>query len=268
MKNKISYKESLLFILSTLKPFPKTICLMLWVALFWSIDLSLRPYILKTIINKTIEIDQSQIFEQLLYPTLYYLALTFIMFNSARLNTYFVDIQLNPSLRKNIAMKVIQKILNRNYNFYQNTFSGGLAAKINDLTFHVPDCLQIIFDRFLSYFFALIIAFFFLWEVHYLFAVIMGVWSSLFILFVLLSANKLIYLSSQLAKKTSTVTGKLIDTLTNIQSVFLFGQKTYEKKLLENSYELSAQSEKQLHYAHFLIWIIYDYSFFVNVLMG
>ena len=137
MKNKISYKESLLFILSTLKPFPKTICLMLWVALFWSIDLSLRPYILKTIINKTIEIDQSQIFEQLLYPTLYYLALTFIMFNSARLNTYFVDIQLNPSLRKNIAMKVIQKILNRNYNFYQNTFSGGLAAKINDLTFHV-----------------------------------------------------------------------------------------------------------------------------------
>ena len=61
------------YLVNTTKPFPIGMFVMFWTALAWSADLSIRPYLLKVILNRLPEGTQEDVFTNLAIPIVLYL---------------------------------------------------------------------------------------------------------------------------------------------------------------------------------------------------
>ena len=259
--NDVTIKQVFVFIIKMIKPFPAAITAMFIVALAWAIDISVRPYIIKIIINRITEPSAQDIFVYLAVPAAAYVLLSLILSTIFRIYDYFVSIKMIPNLRKRIANTSVGNLLDQSHHYYQNNFAGSLANRVNDLTSSVPDLVQIVIDRFFSHFLALGIAIFVLWGVNYRFAIAMFIWASLFIVFALLISKKITKLASVWSECASTITGRVVDALSNILSVRLFSRKHSEKSFLDTTFDKAVKAEQKLQWSFLWMWIWYGYSF-------
>lgn len=251
------------YILRTIKPFRFPISVMFWVALVWAIDLSVRPYLIKTILNRLAVGNQADVFSYLAGPIILYLCVYVTLTTSFRAYDYFVAVKMIPKMRERIANDAVGMLLNKSHNYYQNNFSGSLTNKVNDLTSSVPNLLQIAIDRFFSHLLALMIAIFTLWQVNSIFAIAMLVWTSLFLMAALLISGRLTKQADRWSECASIITGKIVDALSNILSIRLFSAKNSEKRKLSTVFDDAVRAEQKLEWSYFWMWFIYGYSFFI-----
>ena len=235
---------------------------MFLVAIIWAIDISIRPYLIKIILNRLSSAGNQNIYFYVGAPVILYLSMYFLMNSTFRLYEYFVEIKMIPNLRTSIAVASLSALMNKNYSYYQNNYSGRLSNKFNDLVSSVPDILQIAIDRFFSHALALLFAIFTLWQVNIYFALIMLVWTSLFIIGALLYSKRLTRLADNWSEQGSIIVGKVVDIILNILSVRLFASKSYEMKCFNNILQKVAQAEQKLQWSYFWMWCCYGYSFF------
>lgn len=263
MNKNITLNQVWRYIFGIIRPFRLSISVMLWVAFFWAMDLSLRPYLLKVILNRLSHGGTIPVFDLLIGPISLYLLLYLIMTSSFRLYGYFVEIRLIPAMRKKIANDALGRLIDKNHHYYQNNFSGSLANKVNDLTSSVPDLVQSFIDRFVSHSLALIVAIITLWQVNGLFALFMFTWTFAFILAALILSKRLNRLADDWAGYGSIITGKVVDVLSNILSVRLFTAKNEEKRALKTTFQGAVEAERKLQWTYFWMWLFYGYSFFI-----
>src|SRR5436190_803456 len=119
------------------------IALMFSVAIVWAVDLSLRPYLLKIMLNKVANTSEQQIGVALLIPAAGYLLMAFLMSSMFRMHDYFVQCKMMPHLRQKISNYYMCYLLGHSHHYYQNNFSGSLTNKINDIVNTLPETLQI-----------------------------------------------------------------------------------------------------------------------------
>lgn len=86
------------FIIEAIKPFKSLIIWQFIIAIIWSIDLSLRPYLLKIIINKIPGLNSDNINDELILPICFYLTMSLIVVIAFRIYDY-IWIRLNPGLK-------------------------------------------------------------------------------------------------------------------------------------------------------------------------
>lgn len=263
MIGNINNKQVFLFIIKMISPFFRSIMLMFLVGIVWSIDLSLRPYILKIMLNRIVEYPAHSIFEYLMLPVGVYLLMSFLHSSVFRLYSYFIEIKMIPYLRQNITKSIFDDLLKQSHYYYQNHFSGSLANKVNDLTNNIPDVIQIVIDRFFSHSLALLIATYTLWQVNIKFALVMIVWIITFIVGSLFCSKKLTHLADVWSELGSVITGKIVDALSNILSVKLFARQKQEKLSLNHTLQQSVTAEQKLGWLYFWIWFVYEYSFVI-----
>ncbi len=262
----VTSRRVLSFVMEMLRPYPAAKFVMILVASAWAIDLSLRPYLLKLMLNSAAESDVQNIFTKVAAPAIFYLAICFIMSSLYRVYDYFVSIDMIPKIRTRIANKNFGTLLGQGHPFYQNNFSGGLATKVTDLVSSTPDMIQIVFDRFLSHALALIIATYTLWQVNFSFALAMILWSTLFLTVSLLLTKRLSQQAATWSNCGSRITGKMVDVLSNSLSVRLFARKRAEKEYLDEAFQDATQAEQKLQWTYFWIWFCYGYSF--DIMLG
>lgn len=261
MNNNISSKQVALFICRLLNQFRLALGIMCLVAIVWAIDISLRPYLLKIIVDRVADPSNKNIFENIGLPVLLYFLMTLIYPTVFRFYAYFVEIKMIPALRLSIAQESFSSLLKQSYSYYQNNFAGGLSNKINDLTSNIPDIVQIILDRFFSHSLALIIAIFTLWRVNALFACGMLAWSIAFIIVSLCLANRISGLADRWSECSSIITGTMVDSLSNILSVQLFARSKKEYAILSDACNDAVKAERKLEWTYFWLWFYYGYSF-------
>ena len=90
---------------SILTQFPIPIFIAIFSSTLWALDLSLRSYLLKVILNHVANSPQAEIFTRLSGPVFLYLLSYFLVITSFRLYGYFVDYAMIPQLRKKIISK-------------------------------------------------------------------------------------------------------------------------------------------------------------------
>lgn len=257
----MSTRQVFIFILQMIRPFPGAITLMAVVALSWALTLSLRPYLLKIILNGVAEPIPQDLFSYLALPVTLYLLMNFFAVTFFRLYDYFVTIKMIPTMRKNIANSNFIKLLDHSHYYYQSHFPGSLAGKINDLTTSVPELIQIVMDRFLSTALSLLVAIYVLWQVNIMFALATAIWSISLLIGALVLSKRLTRLSADWSERGSTATGRMVDVLSNILSVRLFARKAQEESFLSGTFDAAACAEQKLQRTYFWIWICYGYSF-------
>lgn len=267
MKN-VSAKTVFSYILHVVRPFWGSIGVMILVALVWSIDVSLAPYLLKIILNQVADASKPDLWGTVGGVILLYLTLSFTMSTVWRLYDYFVNIKMIPKMRRNIATTAVQKLLGQSHQFYQANFTGSLVNKVNDLVNSVPDILQIITDRFLALFLVILISVFSLWHVGTAFALCMLAWAGVFVIGSLLLSGRMNKLSDDWSECGSLITGKMVDALSNILSIRLFARKRDEVRILDEAFSNAVKAEKKMQWMNFWVWFVYGYSFFLTQILN
>ncbi|MBM3633233.1 MAG: ABC transporter ATP-binding protein [Alphaproteobacteria bacterium] len=263
MTHSITPKVVWTFIFNSLRPFPAAITTMVLMSVVWAVDLSLRPYILKVILDRLADNPKAEVFSYLAWPVFSFLLLAFLMPTVSRFYGYFVEIEMIPRLRQQLSQTAFGSFLKQSHGFFQNQFSGSLGNKINDLSTDIPDLVQTVIDRCFSTILALIVAIITLWTVNTRFALLMGGWTLMFFLGSLFFSKRLVNLSDVWSEYISKITGQIVDSLSNILSVRLFARSHQEALRLEHSFDKAVSAEKQLQWTYFWIWFIYGYSFFL-----
>jgi ATP-binding cassette, subfamily B, bacterial len=259
----VSFKTIFLFICRMLKPFSFSVGIMFFMAIFWAIEVSLSPYLLKVIVNR-IENTQGDVFHGAFWPAIGYVSLIFFLIVSFRLYGYFVEIKMIPSLRRRIATFSFDHLLNQSHTFYQNNFAGSLSNKINDLIQNVPTIAQITIDRFFSSALALSIAIFTLWHVNQAFGLSLVFFIASFLGGYIFFSKRLASLADAWAEEGSSITGRFVDVLGNMLSVRLFARQSGEKIFLDEACQKAVKAEKKLQWAFFWVWSVYGFAFFLS----
>lgn len=257
----MTQQKLIAFIYQTLQPFRLALGIMFIIILIWAIDVSLRPYLVKIIIDRISQPSTYNVFELVKVPVIIYFLATLIFSSIHRFYNYFIEIKMIPSLRRNIANIAFGSLLHQSYSYYQNNFAGSLTNKINDLTASVPEIVQLALDRLPSRGLALSIAIFILWQVNVVFAIGMLCWALIFIAISIIFTKKLSNLADTWSELGSMITGKMVDSLSNILSIRLFARNKEERTSLSLTIDNAVKAEEKLQWTYFWIWIFYGYAF-------
>jgi ATP-binding cassette, subfamily B, bacterial len=235
--------------------------IMFFVSIIRAIDLSLRPYLLKIIID---DLSQFSSYNNFNYTTkflLFYFLLMLFTASVFLLYGYFIEIKMIPSVRKKITISTFSHLLGHSTDYYQNTFSGSLSNKVNDLIYSIPEALQILIDRFFCLILAFAIAIYTLWQVQIEFALALIFWALTFSFISFFCSKKIQVLSDEWSESGSILTGKLVDALSNIVTIRLFSRQEKEKHFLNHTLQCTVHAEQKLQWFYFWMWLFYEYSF-------
>jgi ATP-binding cassette subfamily B protein len=223
------------FILSCLKPFKYCIAAQMCIGVAWAIDISLRPYLLKILLNQMTCLDPELAYVALIWPSVTYILLSAGMVLIFRIQD-FIFLNLNAPLKIYIGQQLMQHMMQHSHHFYQNQFAGNLGKKINDIIEGIPDLLKKFMNDYCAHSISFIIAILTLWSVNVQFALLFMAWLLIFITgsqLLMVKAKKLRY---QAAELNSVVVGNIIDILMNNMNVRLFANQSHEQANLSHAF--------------------------------
>lgn len=191
-----------------------------FVGTIYAVDLSLRPYILKVIIDRLPGIDGNTIIARLTGPIMLYVGMSIFIISMFRFRDY---LHLNLQARTKVIINriLMQRMMQHSLVLYNNNFAGNLANKIKDVMSGIPDAIKIV-DSLFAIFLSLLIATFTLLTINYQFCLLMLFWLVIFIGIVFYFKNPARKICEYSAEFNSLVLGQTVDILNNIVSVKLF----------------------------------------------
>jgi len=262
------------FLLTILKPFKWLLLGQVLIGIVWAIDLSLRPYILKLIIDKVPELTPATIAPELRPLILFYLAMSLLLVIMFRLHD-FIWLKFNPPVKRSLGNNLMQKMMEHSVSVFQNQFAGDLANKLKEVMSRVPDVLRLVINHFFAHFLAFFIAIFTLWSINYKFSALLAAWISIFALGTIFFAKRAKQLCIAAAQIRSRFVGKIVDILSNIYSIHLFSGKKIEAKKINTqleTYMLADQKRDWWFLGMFafqgLSFVVYQALCFIFLIVG
>ena len=254
------------FVFQCLVPYKWLIAGQFVVGIVWAIDLSLRPYLVKVMLNSIVDLDHSQAYSVLTGPAIFYVFMSALVTVIFRFYEY-IWMKLNSPLRKSIVLKIMDRMMDHSHHTFQNYFAGSLGNKIKDVMSGIPSLLQTMVDRFFSHFLALAIAVYTLALANPKFAIVFSIWSIIYLFGSYRSSITAQKLSDVAAERSSTVVGNIVDVLGNIASVRLFSAKKYERKSLSISLQnyVSANQQKDWFFLKFFTFQGFSFVIYQSI---
>lgn len=251
MKNNIIFK----FIFEACKPFKWWIFGQFTVAIIWAIDMSLRPYILKLMLDKIPLLNAENIVSELSGLMTFYLGMSLVIIIMWRFLDY-IGIKLYSPMQRYIADILMEKMMQHSQNLFQNHFAGNLANKVKDVMGNIPDLLHAIINQFFCNFIAIVIAIFTVSIISYKFGILLGIWVVIFIISAVCFAKRAKKLSTESSQIRSKLVGYIVDILSNIISVHLFASKKIESKRLSGQLNEYVEASQKRDW-----WFLYIFAF-------
>ena len=219
------------FLLNILRPFKLLIFGQVTVAIFWAVDLSLRPYLLKLMVDRLPNVQAADINQQLLPLIVFYLIMSLLLVIMFRFYD-FIWLQLNPRLKRHVGDILVKMMMDHSITLFQNQFAGNLANKVKDVMSGIPDLVKLVIQQFFSNFLAVCIAVFAVWTISSTFSFLLLGWVLIFTAGSALFVKKAKLLCEDSAAIRSKVVGYMVDIFSNILSVNLFSAKKNESSRL------------------------------------
>jgi ATP-binding cassette, subfamily B, bacterial len=261
MQKDIGLKEIIHFIKTTLRPYYKYVSVMFFSGVVWAIDLSLRPYLFKVILNIVAETPPEAISQIILFPVLYYLGILTLLSFSYRLYDFFIEVRMMPEWTAHIIKTGFSGVMHNNYTFFQKTLSGSISARINDLAESVPNLFQILIDKFITRIFGISIVLFTLYTVNTIFLLITAIWLFMFVILSFFTGIKGRELSNKRFMQSAYMTGSMVDVFSNISTVWFFSATNYEKTRFNNGIQKVVAFVQQVELLRFFAWLFFGISF-------
>ena len=215
------------FILESINQYKYWVVGLFIIAIIGAIDLSLRPYLLKVMLDKITVSEPNMLFTTLLFPVILYILISIIEVIIFRFYDFFW-LKLKPNLQKYIGIKLLNRMMAHSADLYENHFAGSLVNKINDVIGGIPNIIKICVDQIFGNTLSMVIATITLYYVSPKIAIVFILWAVIFIII----SFKFAAVAGDLSKVTAEVRSKLVgykvDALSNITSIRLFTGKETE----------------------------------------
>ncbi len=176
---------------------------------------------------------QENFLTQFKHPILFfvYLSIGILIFSRT---SGAILVMVGPSLRRKVRHQLYHYLQYHSQRYFSSHFSGSLANRISEISMSVNHSLwSLMFD-----FWPTLVTFSFsLWlllGVHQGLGLFLGTWIFIYIIISYVLALKCRSYSKNYAKARSTVTGKIVDAVTNILNSKLFTQLPFERDHLKN----------------------------------
>lgn len=203
-------------------------------SIIWAINDAVYPYFLKRIVN---EVQAYQGNRGGVYAAVagivFFLALFWLTAEVFMRLQGILQIYTFPNFRANIRHAVLEYVKSHSHDYFSNQFAGSLANKLSDLPTSCQTIMEIICFQFITASAGAIIVLVMMWLTKPLFAVILFVWLCMHLTITILFMKRGNFLWEQHSDSVSTLSGKIVDVLTNMLNVRLFARNHYEASYLE-----------------------------------
>ncbi|MHB1949258.1 MAG: ABC transporter ATP-binding protein [Gammaproteobacteria bacterium] len=223
------------FIYHFIKRQPWGFGIIFFAAISWSANDIFFPYFIKLIVNILHEYHglTAGVYAALAQPIIY-----LILF---WINTEFwlrmqgiAMIYTIPKFRANIRAQVYDYVKQHSHEYFANNFAGNIAKKIADLPNSAQAVIEVIAFSFIPTIIGILIALILMWFTQPIFAAILLLW------FVIHIGITILFMRAGNSKwdvhseSAAVLTGKIVDSFTNILNVRLFARSDYESKYLQH----------------------------------
>ncbi len=237
------------FIIDALKPYKWHLTGLSLIEVFFAINLSLRPYLLKVIIDRV----ESPFFKANLYyaiflPATLYAILSILNIFIFRISD-FLYLKMVPLFRNSLILESLKRIQFHPYSFFQSHLGGSIAARIAEMADAAQALINLTIYRFLTHSLSFLAACFTIcYVVRPHFAVILITCSALFVWASYTLAKKPFGLAKKYLENYALLIGKLLDSIGNILQVILFVRQKQELSYLASQAKIEAKSSQDLQW--------------------
>lgn len=225
--------------------------------LIWAIQMSLSPYLLKVIIDTANQYQHSPnlLMSAITLPAVLYASMSLIDNLNFRCYEY-IYLKVFTKIKANATTVMFDYLTEHSHAYFLNNFAGSLAKKVQDMPVSIEPIIRVVVNMFMPRIMALIIASFFLWNVHPIFSLILIVWSLCYIALTYYFAKRCEAKSFVFSQSVVTLFGAIVDSVTNIISAKLFSNVPYEQRRIRTSLDDVVEKDIKLQWyvlkVHFL----------------
>ncbi len=153
---------------------------------------------------------------------------------------------LGPSMRHRIRRELFAYLLHHSQHYFLSHFAGSLANRIGEVSMAVAHTIWTILFDFWPLIITFTVSLLLLINVNTDLAITLASWISVYILFSFLLARRCRHFAKEYAAARSLVTGKIVDSVTNIMNAKLFARRDFERTYLENFLDMEVKSARQV----------------------
>ncbi len=227
-------KQRLAFIVFFLAP-----CLLIF-------EVTVIPYGLKMIIDVISQSQHHQATFQQLAPALClmgfsWLAIVILFRLQGGWQAYVI-----PKFQANIRLSLLDYLTQHDYHYFANQFAGELANKVGDLARSLETIRMIVSWNLIGALSTAVASIAMLLIISPTFAVILASWIIVHLSMTIVRAGNVNQAAVHNAEDKSTLTGAIVDVLTNIIPVKLFSSRQQELQFINEKQTIEAASNKTL----------------------
>lgn len=227
--------------------------------LLWGIHNSLSPYLLKLIIDAIA--SQTALTSAIWLPAVGYIAGWCIMALNFRGRDWII-LRLFPAIRRDIINAMFAYLNRHSHSFLQNNFAGSLSNKIMDMAGSTASLFSKA-DEASACIFAFLISLLSMALIHPVFSIIAFIWVLFFISITVFFNKKTTALSHIFAESKSTLSGNIVDSVTNLANIRLFARNSYENTRLAEAVDETVNNDRAVQWYILKMRIGWDISFVI-----
>ncbi len=207
----------------------KYFIILLILHLAWALDQTLLPLAFKLFLDILTNFtgNKAEIWTKIAVPLAFGGGL-WIMIEIMYRTYDYISTTVFPKFQSDIRLYMIKYLQRHSYGFFSNNFSGSLSNKINDMASEASLILESIIVFFIPTILAMIIGGFIFASFHPYFAFILFIWFFVHIGISLFYAKKCNEYSYTHSKSRSHLTGRVVDSFTNIFAIKGFARGANE----------------------------------------
>lgn len=253
------------YFFSLIKPYKRYIGAFMLIATYWALDNSLKPFVLKMIIDKTVALngDKSAIFQTVLPYIILYISMWILVACDMRFLDW-IKLRFFTSLRYDVVTKMFSYLGRHSHRYFQNNFSGSLSNKISDMQSAVINILSTLDDAFAQCL-GLLVAVIVMLCVHPIFALILVTWLVAFLLISVFFFKPIQNLSNVFATSKTTLVGKMVDSISNVINIRLFSRNAYEDEGIQKATFDTITKDRSMQWAILKMRAYWDVSIIVLI---
>jgi ATP-binding cassette subfamily B protein len=211
----------------------------------WSLDHTIWPYIIMVLVDtiNAFDGDRAHAWQALTTPILMGLGLWLTVEFSFRISGILMA-RVIPKLEADVRLAMFKYVEYHSHLYFSDKMSGAISNKISDMPQSLTYILLNIVQVFLPVILALVISTFFFAKINPLFALILVGWVLVHMSICWAFSRKCADYSHIHAEARTTLSGKIVDSLTNISTIKLFARPKFEYEYVKRFQD----SEKKKHY--------------------
>ncbi len=215
------------------KHFPKRVAVLVTLATAATAIDAFGPLALSHLINSLFTAYKlHQSFAAAVLPWLIVLGAIWLVSATVYRGYEAIDIETSPRMRALAQKYLFAYMLGHSPRYFQENFAGKLGQKVKQAGQATVSILNILCLDMVRVTGLVLVGGVLMYEAHAPYAVILGVWTVVYLGIVVSLAKRCVKLSKAFSDEVSTSTGRLVDAITNAELVRAFAKAVYERRFL------------------------------------